>query len=177
MTAGAESTLKNLGFFAQDAQRLRVHEFGTIHPSPVLVFEAFTPDSGEQSFSTVRSEPNEGSVMTVARLAKRDGANAFASMITIGRAPNNDIVIPAAAVSKFHAFIMLIGSGDPHLLVDAGSSNGTSVNGKQLEARTERAKLESGAEVKLGTLRAVFYTSARFYEALRTGTIVPSRTP
>ena len=62
---------------------------------------------------------------------KRDDGNPFGSMITIGRAPNNDIVLPAPSVSKFHAFLRE--EAGSLLLVDANSSNGTFVNGVRLE--------------------------------------------
>jgi pSer/pThr/pTyr-binding forkhead associated (FHA) protein len=54
----------------------------------------------------------------------------FPSMITVGRTANNDIVIGDSQVSKFHAWFRL--DGGTIKLEDAGSSNGTFVDGKQI---------------------------------------------
>lgn len=58
-------------------------------------------------------------------------------LLKIGRAPENDIVLSSQYASNFHAELYLLDNGDI-LLVDAGSSNGTFVNG---------AKVTSGKEV------------------------------
>ena len=49
-----------------------------------------------------------------------------AASITIGRLPDNDVVIPLDMVSGHHARLERDGSGV--FLVDLGSSNGTSLN-------------------------------------------------
>src|SRR5262245_52871916 len=58
-------------------------------------------------------------------LHKREGANPFAAMVTIGRASNNDVVLEDPGVSKFHAYVRA--SGAEWLITDAGSLNGTFV--------------------------------------------------
>ncbi len=50
--------------------------------------------------------------------------------ISIGRRPDNDILLPSMMVSGHHA--RLIRSGDRHTLHDLQSTNGTSVNGNRL---------------------------------------------
>jgi DNA-binding response OmpR family regulator len=49
---------------------------------------------------------------------------------TIGRAPTCDIVVQRQTVSRLHARVMR--EGPRHVLHDAGSANGTFVNGQQL---------------------------------------------
>jgi len=61
---------------------------------------------------------------------RKNGTNPFA-MITVGRAPNNDIVLPYEEISKFHAFFVNRGRG--WLLADAQSRNGTFLRGVRLE--------------------------------------------
>lgn len=57
--------------------------------------------------------------------------NPFKTMITVGRAPNNDVILPYEEVSKFHAFFLESPAG--LMLADAQSTNGTFVNGVRLE--------------------------------------------
>ena len=48
-------------------------------------------------------------------------------IITIGRAKENDIVLPDPKASRTHAIVRCLGDGS-HYVVDAGSSNGTLLN-------------------------------------------------
>jgi len=74
--------------------------------------------------------------------------NSFAHMITVGRAANNDVVVEHTAVSKFHAYFQRGPAGEL-TIQDADSSNGTSVEGVQLEARSP-VRVQSGTVVVLG---------------------------
>ncbi|MCA1635387.1 MAG: ATP-binding cassette domain-containing protein [Acidobacteria bacterium] len=57
------------------------------------------------------------------------------SILTIGRAPDNDIVLDAPGVSRHHASLIYNGGAQPNI-TDTGSTNGTFVNGEPLtEAR------------------------------------------
>lgn len=77
---------------------------------------------------------------------KRAGGNAFGMMITLGRAPNNDLVIPDQRISKFHAYFRC--TGDEWAVVDANSRNGTSVNGLKVAPQTP-TPIASGAAITL----------------------------
>ena len=61
--------------------------------------------------------------LVIAPVRKR--LDLFPEMITVGRTGNNDIVIPDATVSKFHAYFRVTDKGLE--IVDAGSRNGTKV--------------------------------------------------
>ena len=65
----------------------------------------------------------------ISLVAKRPGANEY-SFITVGRATNNDIVLELNSVSKCHAVLSHV--GDDYSIADAGSSNGTKLNGRPL---------------------------------------------
>jgi serine/threonine protein kinase len=68
----------------------------------------------------------------------------FNPKTVIGRAPECDLVVKASEVSKRHCRIVL---GPEEVLVeDLGSSNGTFVNGEQVQ----RAELQDGDELDLG---------------------------
>ena len=66
--------------------------------------------------------------------------------IVIGRAPDADIVIAEASVSRQHAALEL---GATLAVVDLGSANGTRVRGARI---SERSELELGAPVQLGSV-------------------------
>jgi len=95
-------------------------------------------------------------------LAKKPGAS-FADMITVGRTPNNDVVLRDVTVSRFHAYFRQ--RGDKWLVADAGSKNGSELEGQVLEPRKER-ELASGAALRIGDLELVFYTAPELYGVL-----------
>lgn len=64
--------------------------------------------------------------------------------LTIGRRPDNDIVLEDPSVSGHHARIVQVQS--VYFIEDAGSSNGTFANGK----RTDRKQLVNGDEITIG---------------------------
>jgi hypothetical protein len=82
-------------------------------------------------------------------------------LVTIGREATHDIVIPDPSVSRFHAFAKQ-GEDGGFLLQDAGSTNGTSVNGASVPARGAGppTRLKPGDTVRLGQLESTF-TDAR----------------
>lgn len=98
---------------------------------------------------------------------KRKGANAFDNMVTLGRAGNNDIALEVSSVSKFHAYFTKDPQDAQWWLHDAGSSNGTWVDGERLAASHGRAKLRDGAAVQLGPdTRARFFQPAALFDLL-----------
>lgn len=74
-------------------------------------------------------------------------------ILTIGRAPDNVFHIDDVSISSHHARIAP--SADGYVLVDLGSTNGTMVNGRTLEAEAEHA-LKPGDKICFGKVDAVF---------------------
>jgi hypothetical protein len=74
---------------------------------------------------------------------------------TIGRAPTCDLVLEYGYMSRLHASLELTESG--YTVVDAGSTNGTSVNGRRI---SEMQLLCSGDEISMGELSLVFFDAA-----------------
>lgn len=98
-------------------------------------------------------------------LAKKPGA-AFASMITVGRTPNNDVVLADVTVSRFHAYFRRDGDGDDAWFVcDAGSKNGTRLSGSALPSREDHA-VRSRDTVRFGDVETTFYAAADLFELL-----------
>lgn len=67
--------------------------------------------------------------------------------LTVGRASDNDIVLPSTGVSRRHASIVR-GTDEEFFVVDHGSDNGTVLNGTTLRAR-ERYLLRGGDTVTI----------------------------
>lgn len=60
---------------------------------------------------------------------------ACATLLTIGRTPPNDIVVPHPKVSRNHAMIRML-KPDEYYLIDVGSTNGTYLNGRRVVTPT-----------------------------------------
>jgi uncharacterized RDD family membrane protein YckC len=72
------------------------------------------------------------------------------SLVSIGRDPSNDVVLPDAMVSRRHAVIEYRGS--QYFLRDCNSSNGSLINGDRISERG----LRDGDLVAIGTARLLF---------------------
>jgi pSer/pThr/pTyr-binding forkhead associated (FHA) protein len=71
---------------------------------------------------------------------------------TVGRAPDNDVVVQDCYISRRHCAI-LVHAGDGCDLHDTASKNGTYVNGKKISGPT---RLRSGDEIRICDQRLVF---------------------
>lgn len=89
----------------------------------------------------------------------------FPDMITIGRVPNNDIVLAYPTVSKVHAYLRREGEG--WRLHDNRSRNGTFVARRRLTAGGSHP-LEDGDLVHIGpSLALTFFLPASLYGFVR----------
>ena len=87
--------------------------------------------------------------------------------ITVGRTRNNDVVILDVSLSKFHASLR---AADGKIEIqDAGSRNGTFVNDEQVAAvrGTKRVILETGDQIRFGTVEVTFLYPADFHAMVR----------
>ncbi len=73
---------------------------------------------------------------------------------TIGRAPDNDIVLADSFVSRRHCAV-LVHVGSPCELHDVASKNGTFLNGQKLSGPT---RLHAGDEIRLCDRQLIFMT-------------------
>ncbi|MCL0099710.1 FHA domain-containing protein, partial [Dehalococcoidia bacterium] len=90
---------------------------------------------GELKF---RSGPRNGETMEVR-----------AGTLTMGRSPDNDIVIDDPSVSRKHA--RLTSKNGQYYIEDLGSMNGTKVNGEKVE----RGQVDTGTSLILGSVEVV----------------------
>jgi hypothetical protein len=133
--------------------------------SPVLVQMTEPDGTPVEAFATMRTGADRTSVASgplIAPLAKRAG-NPF-GMVTLGRAINNDIVLPYEDISKCHAFFYPKPNG--WSILDAGSTNGTFVRGTKLAPRQEEIlDLRSGSiELSFSpVIKCHLYTPEEFW--------------
>ncbi|HEY3353788.1 MAG TPA: FHA domain-containing protein [Polyangia bacterium] len=90
--------------------------------------------------------------------------NPYRDRIAVGRAQNCDIVLRDASVSKLHAHFRVL---DPeHVeVIDAGSLNGTSVNGRRLTAAAP-TPVASGDTIIFGQVAVQLLGPRQLYELL-----------
>lgn len=130
----------------------------------VLVTERETPRDADSGFLTVKFSKESLSSSGEAKssllpVRKRSDSNAFAMMITLGRAPNNDMVVDHQKISKFHAYFRQVGSD--WVICDANSRNGTAVNGRPVEPGQTGAPVASGTSIKLAKLVDLLFLEPR----------------
>jgi ABC-type multidrug transport system ATPase subunit len=113
-----------------------------------LIFgdSAATPTmAGSQTLTGMLIKPSDAQPTGVERLALPDQGS-----IEIGRVETSDLVLPSLHVSRQHARIVI--EGGTKTLIDAGSSNGTFVNGIRSSSRV----LVVGDVVRIGPYKLVF---------------------
>jgi hypothetical protein len=176
------TTIPTEPMFLRELARLPAQEILRLYRTPVLLLPK---DLGEKSL-----DPRAGTVdeedgtpfmthrnatspllhvaalrdMVAVPLEKSD-RNVFAVMVTVGRASNNDIVLGAPSVSKFHGYFTKVGlSWRYH---DAGSTNGSKVAGRPLPSRG-MAEVGDGCEIAFGPeVRGLFKTPDGLVAALQ----------
>lgn len=132
----------------------------------VMPGELYEEDADETLVASADGDFNSGvgpsSDLQVYPLAKKPGAP-FADMITVGRTPNNDVVINDITVSRFHTYFKL--RGPEWVICDSGSKNGTFLAGVRLEKRKERPIL-TGMPVRMGDVDSTFYIAEDLFDVL-----------
>lgn len=170
--------------FEIQAKNMPLEQFALRYPHPFLVQRSGDTDSeGSLSYATrigmpvVRpdfkadtAEMHVGASSgrqdrgRVHRMAKRS-KTPFVGMITLGRARNNDICLPSAQVSKFHAHFHPQNQ-DACWFSDAGSTNGTKVNGKAIP-EGQKVELNDGDWLSFGLdMHFIYHTASGFYRSL-----------
>lgn len=97
-------------------------------------------------------------------LAKREGSP-YSDRISIGRAPNVDVIIHSRFVSKLHAHVLLA-ENERLTVTDLDSQNGTFINGARLSPRA-RKPISNGDILSFGQVHCELATSDVLYYALR----------
>jgi hypothetical protein len=156
--------------YAQAARSLSAEAFARQHGDAFLVLTASRLSRPQGPASTRvelfderdRGASTAGVSVVVYRARRGDGS--VTHLVTLGRARNNDIAVPDLSVSRFHAFLKRDAAGG-YQIQDAGSTNGTTVNGASVPARGAgpAVPLKAGDSVRLGQVDFTFLDA----EALR----------
>ena len=160
-------------WFREDAERLSADEFESRHASAFLLLSATSlkqPKSGSATEVNLLDlgEADEAGERTAGLSVQvfpiRAATNSLTHLVTVGRTPRNDLTIPDISVSRFHAFFRRT-PDDRIQLHDAGSSNGTTVNGLSVCTKETGppTDLETGDNVRFGQIDVTFLNA----EALR----------
>lgn len=95
--------------------------------------------------------------------------SSFVDLITLGRTSQNDIIISDTSVSRSQAFFR---KRDPNwFLCDAGSKNGTRVDGQLLLPRTE-IQLRDNARLEFGSVESRFCSANTLFDLFSGSTIL-----
>jgi len=89
-------------------------------------------------------------------------------VVSLGRAPDRDIVLYNKLVSRSHAKLYLPTPGQQCRLEDTGSTNGTYVNGQQL-APQDNYHLREGDSISFGPETKVIYFSSKAFHNFLAG--------
>lgn len=85
--------------------------------------------------------------------------------LSLGRGPDNDLVLDDATLSRLHLLFTREAPG--WTVRDAGSTNGTTLEGARLGP--DPVSLQTGVRLVAGSVRLTYYDAAGLYLRLRTG--------
>jgi hypothetical protein len=151
--------------FRDDARGLSDADFQARHGNAFLLLSAIPPRSSKDTFSTHLELAGEEDGNTGALSTWVYPLRSSVHLVTIGRSRDSDVVIQDRSVSRRHAVMKRCDDGR-FLILDAGSSNGTSVNGRNALTRGAGppTPLALGDTLRLGSLEFTFVHAAGLRE-------------
>ncbi|MEV0699003.1 FHA domain-containing protein [Saccharopolyspora sp. NPDC050389] len=120
------------------------------HEPPVIPTQAGAATSAPRAAA---GSAGGGAELVIRRGPHAGTAIPVAGTVTVGRGRDCDITLDAPTVSLCHARIHRVGAR--YAIVDSGSLNGTYLNRNPVD----RAELEDGDELWIGTYRFTFRTT------------------
>jgi hypothetical protein len=175
--------LPPLDSYLADAISLERSVFFARHPWPVLVIPEPDPkimarlirpdtlihyDDETVMLSDPSSPRMSGASLDALVLEVRPKPSSTPARITIGRAPEADVVLIDETISRMHAEMSWDPDHERASLTDLGGRNGTTVDGTKLKPRG-KTSLIPGSVVLFGALATRFYSPTAFLAWLQTG--------
>jgi hypothetical protein len=160
--------LQRVSQLIAETRNLTESDFAARYPALAVIIEPFdgslpvNPRDATTRFSVKKVTVEEAPV----RASGRVGWFPEHGRLRLGREPGCEILLPHPSISKQHALIERTAAG--WTLSDAGSTNGTFLDGRRLEP-DERAPLADGDRVVLGEFIMVrpCFAPASLYQLVR----------
>jgi len=169
---------KRLSYYLIEAASLPLPEFTRQYPNGFLIEQSrhlfdkniivkFDTDVTNDRHSLEVLQRDIGRKKTLdLRVIEINTKSPLSGRISIGRSPNNDIVLHSKLVSKSHASLHVAPTQKCCYLVDVGSTNGTFINSQQLTPHQEY-RLADGDEISFGPrTKVVYFSPEGFYRFL-----------
>jgi len=159
----------------EDAQRLAPEPFAAKYGTGFLLVTAAGIDEKMGTSTTklwlegIDDDPAAHTAeVAVVVYPLRPRSESKTDLIAIGRDARNDVVIPDVSVSRFHAMAKR-SAGGAFLMLDAGSTNGTTVNGASVPPRDagQPTRLKPGDTVKIGQVEFTFTDATALQDFVR----------
>ena len=163
---GSAGSGRPIEAYRDDARNLTKEDFARRHGNAFLLLSAVRPRTGQDTFSTHLALLDEEEGHTGALATWVYALRSSVHIVTLGRARESDVMIPDRSVSRRHALLKRDGDGDRFLVLDAGSSNGTSINGRNVLTRFAGppTPLGPGDTLRVGSLEFTFAHAAALRE-------------
>ena len=150
--------------YYDDARGHGAPEFAARHGDGFLITATRLQSPTSDSMTDVNLEQDRSdrtAGISTLVFAVRPPEHAKVHLMTLGRTSNNDVVVRDTSVSRFHAYVKAGDSGGL-LIQDAGSTNGTVVNGESVPARGAGPPLalKAGDDVRVGQVDFTFVDAA-----------------
>ncbi len=156
-----------LGPLADDARTLDAAAFIRRHGDAFLLLDTdkLRQASAEQRTRSLAGPGSPAAPVLVYPVRRR--LESTFEFVSVGRHENNDVHLPEASISRFHAFFRP--QGGALYLQDAGSQNGTKVDDAVVPGQKEGAAVlvKPGAHVAFGDVHLSFLDGALFIEITR----------
>jgi ABC-type multidrug transport system ATPase subunit/pSer/pThr/pTyr-binding forkhead associated (FHA) protein len=136
---------------------------GAAQPTPVAVMPSLTEDAPAAAMEAVEMEAAPLHATMIGTETPSGGLHKIdlrqRTELTIGRSPENDLQLSYPTISRHHARIRRVGSGQEYVIEDLRSSNGTLVNEDIIEAG-KVYPLHPGSTLRIGPIKLIFAPEA-----------------
>lgn len=151
--------------FLAEFRSLGADEFSRKFQHPFLLYADQVGHGGFRSYHTRMADRDAVSSLADSEKTIREFQVLVPKKITkkllVGRSPERELTIDHSTVSKRHAYLLYDDASKAYKLGDAGSTNGTMINGQKLEAG-EPIFLRDGWVISFGDCDFMFFSPEGF---------------